>query len=439
MLEYFKRIKKIIWGVLVPYLRVIRRVFRRYVIVPARRVLGPNIPVAMITGTKGKTTTTRMLAHILSNAGHKVGYTSTDGIVVNGNYISRYDYADYNGARILLADRSITAAVLETARGGLLRLGLYMDRCNVSALLNVGREQIGMDGIETIEQMAALKQRVPNAARDAVVLNADDEQCSKMIGQYLVHRLILFSLKVDNQFIKDHIRQGGTAYILNNSVNGECIERWDKNTKVVIVYLSDLPSSGNGVFLQNIANAMAAAALAEGMGISLKTIGTALQSFENSMEHSPGHLNLIKGYSQTILLDMIATVPSCAALVDSLERMNFSGRRICMYTTPGNRPNWHYTELGEVLSSHFDHFICYELEKYARGRGSGEILNLLKDGLVKAGVSASCIDTVNGYSQATGRLSEVVGKNDLVVILMGSAYEYMPIFRREFSTHKITN
>ena len=129
------------------YVHMFRRVLRPYLIVPARRIFGRRIPTAMITGTKGKTTTTRMLAHILSKAGHRVGFASTDGVVINGNYINRDDDAGYYGAHIVLTDRSITAAVLETARGGLLKWGLYIDRCNVAALLNVGREQIGIDGI----------------------------------------------------------------------------------------------------------------------------------------------------------------------------------------------------------------------------------------------------------------------------------------------------
>ena len=433
----FRQIVRKIWNLLIPYLRLLRGIFRRYLLVPSRRLFGPSIPIVMITGTKGKTTTTRMLSHILSKAGHRVGFTSTDGIVINGEYIDRNDCAHYDGAHIVLTDRSITAAVLETARGGLLKLGLYIDRCNVAALLNVGREQIGIDGIETVEQMAALKQRVINAARDAVVLNADDVQCSKMIGQYPTDRVILFSLEEDNQFVENHIEQGGIAYILNSSVEGECIERWDKKAKVPVISITDLPSSGNGLFPQNIANALAAAALADGMSIPMKTVKAALYSFENSLEHSPGHLNFLEGYSQTILLDTVATVPSSTALVSSLNRMNVSGRRVCMYTTAGNRPDWHYTELGEIFGPHFDHFICYELEKYARGRNPGEISELLKAGLVLAGVSSDLIDTAQGYIEATRQLSKVVGQNDLVVILMASAHNYIPVFLENFSAHKI--
>ena len=117
--------------------------------------------------------------------------------------------------------------------------------------------------------------------------------------------------------------------------------------------------------------------------------------------------------------------------------MNVSGRRVCMYTTAGNRPNWHYTELGEILGPHFDHFICYELEEYARGRDLGVISELLKAGLVLAGVSSDIIVTAQGYIDATRQLSKIVGQNDLVVILMGSAHNYIPVFRENFSTHKI--
>ena len=236
----------------------LRKKFRRYVLAPARRVYIRKIPIAMITGTKGKTTTTRMLAHILTNAGHRVGYTSTDGIVINGEYINRHDSSGYNGAHTVLTNPTITAAVLETARGNLLKVGLYIDRCDVAALLNVGREQIGIDGIDTLEQMAALKQRVINTARKAVVLNADDKLCACMIDQYPPRRGVLFSMQTNNQFVHEHIQKGGTAYLLKKSSAGDYIERINGDSRTNVISIVDLPSSVNGLFPQNIANAMAA-------------------------------------------------------------------------------------------------------------------------------------------------------------------------------------
>ena len=414
------------------YLRAPVRRIRRYVLVPLRRVSGPRIPIAMITGTKGKTTTTRMLAHMLSAAGHRVGFTSTDGIVINGQFINRIDSAGYAGAHTVLADRSITAAVLETARGDLLNTGMYIDRCAVAALLNVGREQIGIDGIDTVEQMAALKQQVIHASRGPVVLNADDSQCARLIGHYPSHRVILFSLVADNQRVHDHIEKGGTAYIQNSSAEGNYIERLDSESSTPVISIAQLPAGENGLFPQNIANAMAAAALAEGMAIPIDKVRGALRSFRNTLEQSPGRFNMLEGYSQTILLDNAIHVPSCAALVNSLGGMNVPGRRICLYETMGNRPDWHYTELGETLGPHFDHFICYDHAQHRRGRAPGEIPDLLKTGLIHAGVSPDCVDTAQGYTNATKILMKVVGDNDLVVILTGCAYRFLPVFLENF-------
>jgi len=415
--------------------RKVRRRLRRYVFVPARRVFGRRIPIAMITGTKGKTTTTRMLAHILTQAGHRVGFTSTDGVVINGQYINRKDSAGYSGAQTILSDRSVTAAVLETARGGLLREGLYVDRCHVAALLNVGREQIGMDGIDTLEKMAALKQRVINAARDTVVLNADDAQCRALLGQYPSSRVVLFSLSENNPVLHDHIQKGGTAYFVNDFGQGAFIERKDNKSNVAVVSIANLPSSCNGLFPQNIANAMAAAALADGLGISMETIKTALESFENSLNHSPGRFNFLEGYSQTVLLDSGYSIPACTALMESLSKVQVVGRRVCMISTPGNRPIWHFTELGELLGPHFDHFVCYEVEQYRRGHAKGEVLSLLVKGLTGAGVPANHIDIAVGYVNATKQLSRVVGREDLVVILGLNVHECLPAFEAEFATH----
>lgn len=405
-------------------------------LVPARRIHMRKIPIAMITGTKGKTTTTRILAHILTHAGHRVGFTSTDGVVIDGEYICRDDSSGYVGARAVLGNKSVTAAVLETARGDLLNSGLFIDRCDAAALLNVGREQIGISGINTLEQMAALKQRVVNTARKAVVLNADDKLCAGMIEKYPPGRVILFSLRTDNQIVNNHIQQGGTAYVLNDSAEAESVDRREGRATVTVVSTADLPSCRNGLFPQNIANAMAAAALAEGLGIPLETVAAALRTFENSLEHSPGRFNFIDGYSQTILIDSATNVPSCSALVKSLGRIDSVGRRLCMFETPGNRPAWHYTELGEILGPHFDHFVCYEVEKYQRGRVPGEISALLKDALVNAGVSPQRIDTAQGYADATKRLSKLVKAEDFVTILMPDIHVYLPILREHFAAHE---
>ena len=414
------------------YLRGVRRDLGRF----WRRFFGRRIPLAMITGTKGKTTTIRMLAHILTTVGHRVGFTCTDGVVIAGEYLRHGDSAGYHDARTVLRHKNITAAILEVARGGLLKTGPYMDRCDVAALLNVGREQIGMDGVDTVEQMAAVKQRVIHAAKGAVVLNADDEQCVRLIGDYPARQVMLFSLVEDNAVVKKHVETGGIAFQRRASLAEDCIVRCEGDSVESLIPVAQLPSCRNGLFPQNIANAMAAAALAEGLAIPQKDIQRGLGTFENSIEQSPGKLNFIDGYSQTILIDNAAQPPACEMLTESLEKLSVPGKRVCMVYTVGNRPDWHYVEMTAALAPHFDHFICYELECCRRGRAPGEISNLLAAGLMKAGVLQCNIDLEQGYEEATRKLSQIAGRGDLLVILMASIHQYLPVFRENFSSHR---
>jgi len=397
-----------------------------------RRFFRRRIPVAMITGTKGKTTATRMLSHILSVAGHRVGFSCTDGVVVEGEYIHRGDSAGYKGAQAVLAHKNITAAVLETARGGLLRTGPYIDRCNVAALLNVGREQIGIDGVDSVEQMARVKQRVIHAASDTVVLNADDEQCVRLISDYPARRVILFSMEKENPVVQRHVEASGVAFQRRASPEQDCIVRCEGDFIQPLLSVADLPSCREGMFPQNIENAMAAAALADGMAVPQEDIRRGLKTFENSIELSPGRFNFIEGYSQTILLDYAAQPPAGVRLVESLKKLHVYGKRVCMFYTVGNRPNWHYTEMTAALAPNFDHFICYELKSYRRGRAPGEISKLLCDGLKKAGVSPEQIALAQGYDMATRKLLDIAGKDDLLVILMADSHDYLPVFKKVF-------
>lgn len=396
--------------------RVRRNILRPLLIVPARRILRRKFPLALITGTKGKTTTTRMLAHILAEAGHIVGYTSTDGVVIAGVQVTDHDSAAYAGAARVLKSPSITVAVLETARGGLLSDGLYVDRCDVAALLNVGRDHIGIDGIETLAQMAKLKRRVIDAARKTVVLNADDPLCRNLIGDFPASRITVFSLKSRSKTVRQHLANGGIAFCLEDKGEPRIVRR-EGGTVHPVVSIANVPAALGGALRHNIANAMAAAALAEGLGIAPDKAGAALSSFSISVERAPGRFNVISERPCLVIIDRATSPPAAKALAASVRNLPGEGRRLCMLTAVGNRPRVHFTEFGRHLAQAFDHFICYEQERYLRGRAPGEIAGLLRHGLEHAGVKAKNVDVASDYDGALRRMSQLAKPGDIVVIL----------------------
>jgi len=403
----------------------------RPLLLPLRRLSRRSIPTAFITGTKGKTTTTRMLANILREAGHAVGFTSTDGVAIRGEFVSEKDSAGYGAAARVLNDRSVTAAVLELARGDLLKRGLYLDRCDVAALLNVGREQVGINGIDTLEQMASLKRKVVDAARKTVVLNADDRLCRGLIGEFPVERTTLFSFSPRSKPVKEHLKRGGVAFCLHDSGAQEIV-RWQGQQARTIVSIAELPSTWGGVVRHNIANAMAAAALADGLGISSEIVRAGLRSFE--LTDSPGRFNIIRERPFLLIVDRAMSPPAAEALAKCLATIPVQGQRMCMLTTVGNRPAWHYRELIAPLADSFDHFICYESARYRRGRAPGEILALLRSELLRRGIDAQSIDSVPDYESGLSLLLARTRPGDLTVVLGGLTRNELATLRTVFDT-----
>ncbi len=377
----------------------------------------PNrIPIAAVTGTNGKTTTARMLAHILKMSGRTVGLTSTDGVYIDGKLSVPGDMTGPVSAQMILRDPSVDAAVMETARGGMLRSGLGFQECNVAACLNVSADHLGLRGMETVEDLAEVK-RVPiEIATDAAVLNADDPLCLNMADYTDAAKLSYVTMNPSHALVKRHIQAGGQAFVLEKGMNGHLITIYDNETHTPLVWTHLIPATIEGRALHNVQNAMFAAALAYNMDISLEDIRQGLRTFDSTFFQAPGRMNIYDEHPFRVILDYAHNPAAVKAMCELVDRLDVDGRRIVVLAAPGDRRDEDIRDIAEAAAGHFDHFIC-RCDDNRRGRGPDEVAVMLKNKLLESGISADQIEVVPDEQEATTRALELAVTGDLVLIL----------------------
>jgi cyanophycin synthetase len=392
-----------------------------------------RIPTAMVTGTFGKTTVTLMLASILTSAGHTVGSATTESIRIGNEEVAVGDLAGVDGAAVVLRDATVTAAVLETARGGLIKAGTYLDHCDVAALLNVQREQIGIDGIETLDEMAALKRKVLDAATKAVVLNADDSRCLAFAPEFAPRvRTFLFSRDAESAALRDHRMRGGDAVFLDRRDGHETIMAASGADACAVVRTDEIPATHNGLFWQQSSNAMAACALAMGLGIEIDPIRAGLRRYGREFRAASCRLSFDDTLPVPILFDYAVSPPGYAATISAISAIPVSGRRICATTMAGNRPDWMFAESAAALVRYFDTFVLFEIPAYRRGRKPGEIAQGLCDALLAAGVDRRSISVVDSAKEAALVVAREATKDDLIVAFGSDTRNTITDYRAAF-------
>jgi cyanophycin synthetase len=376
-----------------------------------------RIPIAAITGTNGKTTTSRMLSHILKLAGHTVGTTSTDGVYIDGRLTVSGDMTGPTAAQIVLRDPSVDAAVMETARGGILRSGLGYRESNVSACLNIAADHLGQKGIETLDDLAAVKRVVVEVARDAAVLNADNPHCLKMADYCRAEKLCYVTMNRNHPLVREHIKAGGTALVLEHGINGNMITLYDEQGhNIPLLWTHLIPATLEGRALHNVQNAMFAAALAYHMGISLENITHGLRTFDSSFFQSPGRLNVYDEHPFKVILDYAHNPAAVKVVCEVVDRFEVTGRKIVVLTMPGDRRDEDILETASIAAGHFDHYICRR-DDHPRGRDPREVPELLRRGLIDNGVDDSRIEIVEDEEAANLHALNMARANDLVLIL----------------------
>lgn len=374
-----------------------------------------RIPIAAVTGTNGKTTTVRMLAHIHKMNGRTVGLATTDGVYVDGERTVVGDMTGPQSAQMVLRDPSVDLAVLETARGGLLRAGMGYSSCNVGAVLNISSDHLGLRGVDTLDQLAEVKRIVVEVARDCAVLNADDVRCLKMADHTKAERIAYVTMNPRHDLVRQHILAGGLAIVLEEGINGQMITLYDRGAHLPLLWTHLVPATLEGKAMHNVQNAMFAAVTAYAMGVKVENVRQGLRTFDTTYFQSPGRLNVYDELPFKVILDYGHNPAAVQAMCDMVERLEVRGRRLCVVSAPGDRRDEDVREIARIVSNTFDHII-FRRDDDRRGRGSDEIPRMLRDEAVRVGFAADRSQLIVDEQEAIDAAMRMAQPGDLLLI-----------------------
>jgi len=371
-----------------------------------------DVPVGIVTGTNGKTTTVRLAKHILREAGHNVGVSSTDWIAVNERIIDRDDWSGPGGARAVLREKEVDAAILETARGGLLRRGLGVERADAALITNISEDHLGDFGSRNIGELLDIKWVLSHAVRGSgrLVLNAEDERLVAKADGY-DGDVVWFSLDPANDVIRAHVDGGGTAFVLD----GDELAKIDAAGRDVLCRADEIPIAMGGVARHNVANALAAAALTWCLGVEPAVIGAGLRTMQQ--DENPGRCNIYELNGFKVLIDFAHNPAAMSALFD-MARAIPAGRRALCFGQAGDRPDDLIRELArDAWAIGLDRVVVSELEQYHRGRDHGDVFRVIRDELLELGASD---EQVHHHEEELESLEDALGwarPGDLVIML----------------------
>ncbi len=377
-----------------------------------------TIPVVAVTGTNGKTTTTRLIAHLLGLGGARVGYTTTDGVYYRGDLLLEGDLTGPLSAAVVLSHPGVDVAVLETARGGILRGGLGYDACDVGVVLNVTSDHLGMRGIDTVERLADVKAVIAGAVRPGgrTVLNADDPLVLAMRERTRGEVVLISTAGAEaGSSVARHLAVGGTAGVVEDEGGREAFVLRRGAERVVVATVEEVPLTLGGAARFQLWNVLAAVCAAEAMGMDAAAIRAGLLAFLPGENVTPGRMNVLRTARGPIVVDYAHNPAAVAALVDLARRMP-GRRRIGVFTMPGDRRDEDLRELGRAAAG-LDHVIVKEHPKYRRGRAEGETARIIAEGVREAGVPQEGIETVLPEPEAVARALEVMGEGDVLLIV----------------------
>ncbi len=382
---------------------------------PAPTTITPHVPVVAVTGTNGKTTTSRMVAHIARTHGLLVGWSNTDGIYIDGELIEGGDYSGPSGAGRVLAHPEVQLAVTETARGGILLKGIGLTRNDVSVVTNVTADHLGLQGIDTVDQLAEVKAVVPRITRKSgwAVLNGDDPRVYAMLGSIKAQPWV-FSRDVDSPAVRDTLNARGRASVVIDGWVSVLRANGDPDPLIALV---DVPMTLAGLSRFNVENTLAATSAALAIGIPRETVIEGLRTFRPDAEHNPGRMNFFtlpvgepdaeaSSPGVSVVMDLAHNEAGLEALMEIMNGVRAPGGRLLLgLGVVGDRTDELIEKLGEIAARDSDVVAIGHKERYLRGRTTEELETLMRAGAERVGVTG-----VPAYPTEVAVLSALVGQ-----------------------------
>ena len=364
-----------------------------------------RVPIVSISGTNGKSTVTRLVTHVLVAAGHRVGTTTSDGVLVDERIVDAGDWTGPGGAQMILARSDIGMAVLETARGGIVLRGVGYESNEVSVLTNVSADHLDLQGIHTLPELAEVKSVIARITKPNgwVVLNGDDPLVAA-VRRRVRGRVALFSIVPGGtRLVRRHVAAGGRAYVLRDGMDAYELEG-DRASKIVDV--GRVPITIGGIALHNVANVLAAAGAARGLGMSIEHVRRGLVDFRPTAEQSPGRLNLFRLGQRIVVVDFAHNEAGVAAVLDVAEGIagGAAGRAApitAIIGTAGDRPDDTLRGIGRIAAERAQRVAIKETVKYLRGRTRASVVGEILAGITAGGVPRGSVPV---YESETGAL-----------------------------------
>jgi len=379
----------------------------------------PRMPIIAITGTNGKTTTTRMINHVLVIAGRQPGMVCTDGVYQNGEQVLKGDKGTRTGHLMVLTNKAVDIAVLESHHGGILQRGFAFRWCDIGICLNVTEDHLGESHIKTIEQMAELKGELPKRARHAAILNADDPHCVAMAATVTAEITCMVSMTLDPESLRKIIDKASVCFCVLEKLQGE---EWvvihERGHKHPVMATSRIPATFNRTARFNVSNAMHAIAACHLAGTDLDVIRKAMSGFKTGYESTPGRMNEFTDLPFRVIVDFAHNPDGLRRIAEFSDNQVVAGKKIIAFAGTANRPDETLKNMGRQLAGHFDFYFCKE-NVPKNNKIVREVAHLLQAGLLDRGVTRDQTQLKTHGKDVIFEIFDACEPDDLLIMLIG--------------------